>query len=318
MNLYTLTSDLHGEFTFPASKEKFILDIEAALGEQFSHKGNDYSDYGQGEDFIYVRTGGTEGFFKALFCKDETLSVPGGKKIRLLTSGKSNSLAASMEILSYLCQRGYPAEIIHGNVEQIAAKIKGESTSPISSQRLPLKDNTVLQGKKLGVVGRPSDWLISSDVDYKKALDTLGVELIDVPMTELLEEFNKGIMEKYPSLKEMNTPKFGKPISEETFERSLLVYSALKRIVAKYGLDGFTIRCFDLLTSIQNTGCMALAIFNSEGIIGTCEGDVPTMLSMAVGQALCNTPGFQVNLSKAENDELLFAHCTVPLNIVKD
>lgn len=318
MNLYTLTSDLHGEFTMPASKEKFILDIEAALGENFTHKGNNYSDYGQGNDFIYVRTGGTEGSFKSIFCKDGELSIPGGKKIRLLTSGKSNSLAASMEILSYLCQRGYPAEIIHGNSEQIASRIISSESGLFTSQRLPLKESKVLEGKRLGVVGHPSDWLISSDVDYAKARKTLGVEIIDIPMSELLEEFEKGKMEIHPSLKQMNTPKFGKPINEEDFNRSLLVYSALKRIVAKYGLDGLTIRCFDLLTSIHNTGCMALAIFNSEGIIGTCEGDVPTMLSMAVGQALCKAPGFQVNLSKAEKDELLFAHCTVPLNMVND
>lgn len=318
MNLYTLTSDLHGEFSMPASNEAFILAIESNLGEPFTHKGNDYADYGQGEDIIYVRTGGTEGLFKKIFCPDGILSVPGKKKIRLLTSGKSNSLAASMEILSYLCQRNYPAEIIHGDEQQIARRLQETLDESFITQRLPLKVNKILEGKRLGVVGRPSDWLISSDVDYRKAYDTLGVELIDIPMEELLFEFEKGQMEPLPALKGLNTPKFGKPITEETFTRSLLVYSALKRIVAKYHLNGLTLRCFDLLTAIQNTGCMALAILNSEGIIGTCEGDVPTMLSMAAGQALCSTPGFQVNLSKADRDELLFAHCTVPLNMVKD
>ena len=318
MNLYTLTSDLHGEFTMPAEKEKFILEIEEELGEKFAYRENDYSHYGEGDDLIYVRTGGTEGIFKSIFCPDGTLRIPGGKKVRLLTSGKSNSLAASMEILSYLCQRNYPAEIIHGSAGHIAAALLGAQEKACGSQRIPLKPNPVLKGKRLGVVGRPSDWLISSDVDYTQAREVLGVELVDIPMDELLEEFCKGTMEPVPALKDMNQPKFGKPIGEDSFSRSLLVYSALKRLVTRYRLDGLTLRCFDLLTSIQNTGCMALAIFNSQGIIGTCEGDVPTMLSMAVGQALCQTPGFQVNLSKAEKDELLFAHCTVPLNMVKD
>ena len=317
MNLYTLTSDLHGEFTMPAKDEKFIQELEAAMGMTFNYKENDFSDYGSGDDIIYVRTGGTEGIFKSVFCKDGNLDIPGGKKIKLLTSGKSNSLAASMEILSYLCQHNCPGEIIHGTAEQMASALKCGSESAFKSQRLPLKACGVLAGKRYGVVGKPSDWLISSDVDYKKAKDVLGVELIDIPMTELLEEYSTGKMEAIPELNQLNAPRYGKSITDEDFKKSLLVYSSLKRLVRKYNLDGLTLRCFDLLTSIGSTGCMGLAILNSEGIIGTCEGDIPTMLSMGVAKAVASMESFQVNLSRATSDELLFAHCTVPLNIVK-
>ncbi|MFA6664598.1 MAG: hypothetical protein WCS21_09870, partial [Lachnospiraceae bacterium] len=61
------------------------------------------------------------------------------------------------------------------------------------------------------------------------------------------------------------------PIAEQ-------IYLALKVIIKKYNLKGFTLRCFDLLTAVKNTGCLALAKFNSEGVIATCEGDVPAML----------------------------------------
>ena len=316
MKLYTLTSDLHGEFTMAARHEKFIKDIEIAMGESFTHKDNDYSDYDGNDCVIYVRTGGTEGIFKSIFCQSGKPEVPG--KVKLLTSGKSNSLAASMEILSYLCQHNISGEILHGSAEEICAKIKGDKTEIPASQRIALKPTSTLGGKRLGVVGKPSDWLISSDVDYARAKEMLGVELVDIPMGELLEEYNTGVMEDLPQLKEMNKPLYGKPISEESMHNALLVYSALKRIKQKYSLDGLTIRCFDLLTAIGNTGCMALAILNSEGVTGTCEGDVPAMLSMAVAEALTGNPTFQVNLSKAANDELLFAHCTIPLSMVSD
>ena len=42
------------------------------------------------------------------------------------------------------------------------------------------------------------------------------------------------------------------------------------------------------------------------------------MLSMAVARALTGRSSFQVNLSRIEGDRLLFAHCTVPLDIVRD
>ena len=42
------------------------------------------------------------------------------------------------------------------------------------------------------------------------------------------------------------------------------------------------------------------------------------MLSMAVARELTGSASFQVNLSRIEGDRLLFAHCTVPLSIVRN
>ena len=69
-----------------------------------------------------------------------------------------------------------------------------------------------------------------------------------------------------------------------------------------------------------NTGCLALASFNADGIPAACEGDVPALLSMMIAQALTGCTGFQANPSRidAETGKMLFAHCTVPFNMVKD
>lgn len=94
--VYTLTSPLHDENAVNAVSKTFISGIEKALGTSLDFKGADFTEYGTHDlDIIYVRTGGTEGLFKEVF--------PGlGGNILLMTSGKSNSLAASMEIMSYL------------------------------------------------------------------------------------------------------------------------------------------------------------------------------------------------------------------------
>ena len=127
--LYTLTSYLHSEAACRASEEGFIREIEDLLGEDFDFRDEDFSGYGETlNNVIYVRTGGTEGIFKSKFCSDGSLQVPGNEPIRLLTSGKSNSLAASMEILSYLNRNGYPGEIIHGSTEEIVRKLKAGYT----------------------------------------------------------------------------------------------------------------------------------------------------------------------------------------------
>lgn len=319
MRLFSLTSDLHGEFCAPASEELFIKDIEAALGEPFEHCGeavaaSDGAAFGAfPDDVLYVRTGGTEGLFKQAW-------DPAFKAVRIVTSGQSNSLAASMEIVSYLRMKGASGRIIHGSAAQIAVELRGEAQKREVSCLRSVSRKGALSGMRLGVVGRPSDWLISSDVDYPSALRELGVELVDIPMSELISEYEAGGygLPAGLELNPMNSCRYGKQIGSEDMEKSLRIYGALRRIVDRYGLDGLSLRCFDLLTSVRSTGCLALAILNREGIVATCEGDVPAMLSMAVAKRVCGTPGFQANLSKIANGTALFAHCTVPFDIVEN
>ncbi|MBO4570975.1 MAG: 23S rRNA (uracil(1939)-C(5))-methyltransferase RlmD [Bacteroidales bacterium] len=309
VNLFTITSDLHDEMSQDVLSEPFIKEVEKKSDYFFRLKGADFTDYGKGDDMIYVRTGGTEGIFKSIFCKSDGKPViPGNKCVRLLTSGQSNSLAASMEILSYLNSFGLEGRIIHGTPAELSEK--PSIIRQLSASRKPL------DGMRLGVIGRPSDWLISSDVDYDKVRTRLGAELVDIPISELIEKYGETECELPPSLASVNHPKYGKPISEEDFRKAVNFYGALKQIISEYKLNGLTIRCFDLLTSIGTTGCLALALLNSEGYVATCEGDIPAMLSMAVARVATGVSGFQVNLSRIQGERFLFAHCTVPLNMV--
>ena len=296
--IYTLTSELHDEKAVGAVTKEFLgsLDIE------YVFRGNDYSDYGSyGLSLIYVCTGGTEGIFKKLLPDLQAKSI---SPFYLLTSGRSNSLAASMEILSYLRQNNMKGEIIHGSAVYITKRIK--LLSQVEDAR-----NTLL-GSRLGIIGQPSDWLISSSVDENVVRQRFGVELVNIPMNELLEVISE-------------TPE---PLSEDYTDidsiRSSLpgankIYKALKTLVENYQLQGFTLRCFDLLTAIKNTGCLALAKLNAEGIVAGCEGDVPAMISMMIVRSLLGVSGFQANPSRIdpETGELIFAHCTIPLNMVE-
>jgi L-fucose isomerase-like protein len=74
-----------------------------------------------------------------------------------------------------------------------------------------------------------------------------------------------------------------------------------------------------LLDSIKTTGCLGLALLNANDSIGTCEGDIPAMLSMYILKQVVGQPGFQANPSRIDVDknELVFAHCTLPLNMAQ-
>ncbi|MBR5073173.1 MAG: hypothetical protein IKX29_06455 [Bacteroidales bacterium] len=304
--LYTLTSGLHSEVMPDASEERFVRDITAA-GAEFDFCGEDFSRYGSHDvELVYVRTGGTENAFKAVFPR---LDGP----VRLLTSGASNSLAASMEILSFLRQQGREGEILHGSAAYIAERITALSRAARARRRL--------QSSRAGVVGRPSDWLIASVSDRTAVRDRLGIELVDIPMEELVTEIRRGLCEEpsgFPlkSIRHSVNPK----VTQDVFDGALEIYGALKRLIGRYGLSAVTVRCFDLLTAVGNTGCIALALLNAEGIPAGCEGDIPAMLTMCVSNALFDVPGFMANPSRMDpsTGEMVFAHCTVPLNMLRD
>jgi L-fucose isomerase-like protein len=274
--IYTLTSELHDERAVASVTREFL----GSLGIEYLFRGSDYADYGSHPlSLIYVRTGGTEGIFLRLL---PMLMEKSRQPFYLLTSGKSNSLAASMEILSYLRQKGIQGEILHGSREYINQRIL--TLARVEEARRQLNHC------RLGVIGKPSDWLISSGADYGIVRERLGIELVDISMQELLDATD-----------------------------DCTIYEGLKKIIRTHQLNGFTLRCFDLLTALKNTGCLALAKLNSEGYVAGCEGDVPAMLSMMIARSLTGVSGFQANPARINPDtgELLLAHCTIPLDMVE-
>ena len=304
VSIYTLTSPLHDKNAVDAATSVFL----ESLGIDYSFKGDDFTDYGYDLSLIFVRTGGTEGLFKELLPQLEGMSR---QTILLLTSGKSNSLAASMEILSYLRQEGLRGEILHGSPAYIRSRL--ESLAVVEDARRFLAYTT------LGVIGKPSDWLIASGVDKDMVYDRLGISFQYIPMEELMDEYSSLKDEIQESREAVGEAYSGQPTNvKEAVPGAYRIYKALNNIATDYGLVGLTIRCFDLLTSVHNTGCLALARLNSEGIVAGCEGDIPAMLSMMIGRAVTGFSGFQANPSSIdpESGEIVFAHCTVPLDMV--
>lgn len=163
-------------------------------------------------------------------------------------------------------------------------------TSPEQINNCPLKRTNL----RLGVIGEPSDWLIASKVDDAYIYEQTGIRMVHIPIEEVT------------SLGEVDGGMAG----------AELIYQRLKEIVARYNLNGLTLRCFDLLTTVKNTGCIALSHLNDEGIPASCEGDIPLLLTMILAKQKYGQIGFQVNPARIGDDgKMLFAHCTIPLKM---
>lgn len=251
---------------------------------------------------LYVASGGSEGYFIQAFdqLKD--------RHCYILTSGESNSLAASMEILSFLNKHGGSGEILHGDIQQVADKLR----LIINAHRA----KAALKGKNIGCIGAPSEWLIACNYSPEAMMEKLGVGFVMVGIDELLSEIAKN---EYPENEYTRAFK-NKGYKPEEVEKALYVYGAIKRLCEKYQLSAVTVRCFDLLDTVYTTGCLALSILNDEGICGGCESDVPSLLSMTILNAVTGEPVFLCNPSRFDTKAgtAVFAHCTIPTTMLKD
>ena len=296
VKIYPIQSQLHNQNVLNESTSALIHSLE---DENLSIAiETDASKLYEDSDLvlILVQSGGSENLFIKNFAQFK-------EPYYLLTYGVNNSLAASLEILAFLKNHNLKGEVLHGDTDYIRSRIK--ALAPIQT--------TKKGSANLGLIGRSSDWLISSDVDPKNALEKFDVNLVYVPIQELIDEYNKlSSFEIYDSLKD-------KKFDPKEVSKAERLYNAIKVLVKKYNLSGFTIRCFDLLSTLKTTACLALSHFNDEGIIATCEGDVPSMLGMYVAQKMLNEAAFQCNPSRIDtkNNEILLAHCTIPCNICK-
>ncbi|MGI6157611.1 MAG: hypothetical protein ACOYH4_03970 [Saccharofermentanales bacterium] len=282
------------------SLHAFLDDVAEALGEPLTFTDN-ADAFGDAPLHLFlIGSGGSEQAFKKIY-----RDVDG--PYYLLTTRSHNSLAASMEILSFLREQGEHGEILHGTPEALAARLR--QVIRVAETRARLR------GMRLGVTGE-SSWLIGRPVDRDVLRERTGMELVDVPMEEILSECE---VRRY-------TPNawterlLAKGYDREQMERALGVYGACRRIVDRYELDGFTLRCFDLLEPLAISGCLALAILNAEGIWSACEGDSRSLVSMVTIGELTRQPVFMANPSRIYPDrgDIVFAHCVLPLNMSED
>ncbi|MBR6220811.1 MAG: hypothetical protein IKQ80_09620 [Clostridia bacterium] len=280
---------------------RYVGALSKALGEEMckvpieTYLADDFA-------LLYVASGGSEGYFLEVF---EQLRA---RHCYILTSGESNSLAASMEILSYLRKHGGSGEILHGDIDEVAGQIR-------ALQRAH-RALAALRGKKLGCIGAPSDWLIASAFSPDAWMEKLQLGFVDISMDELQREI--AVQSYEPNA---YTARFlAQDFDRQEIEKALYVYGAFQRLVDRYGLCGLSVRCFDLLDTVHTTGCLGLSILNNLGVYGGCEGDMPALLSMAVLGSITGEPLFLCNPSRFDTKEgyAIFAHCTIPTTMLKD
>lgn len=254
-----------------------------------------------GATMVLVGSGGVEEMVKAHIDRLPAYVV-------LIADGLKNSLAASLEILSWMRLEGRQGRVLHGPTSFIMQGIENYAQAQDVIDKLG--------GKRVGVIGKPSGWLIASNVDYAAMRERWGITMVDVPLDEVVKGYEAVTADQVQDITDEFIKKaFGiKEPSRDEVVKAMRLYCSVKSIVERYRLDAFTLNCFDLIPTTRTTGCVSLALLNQEGIPAGCEGDEQTLLTMLAVQAATGEMTFMANPSKILDNaahEMVFAHCTI-------
>jgi len=254
---------------------------------------------------VFIASGGTENQFVHTW---DRLPRP----VYLLTDGKHNSLAASLEISAWVRSQGVRCEILHGEPHEVSRRL-----GDLAAVERVLG---VLSESRMGFIGAPSDWLIASSVDRDVLRDRFGAETEDVDLEHLYRYIDDVDTDAARAVAaEIRTRSSGvvEP-DEEALERAAAIYLGMKQLIEDRGLTSVTVRCFDLVTRYHNTGCLALALLNDEGIMAGCEGDQQALFTVVVAHALTGEIPFLANPAALDtsNNAVEIAHCMVATRVV--
>ena len=293
---------LYSDFLDEAGKRQILERLISVLDKQNIKM----IESEEGYNGLLLLTGGTEQLAVAEIKRQQS------GEIVLYTHRGNNSLAAALEIAAYFQQLGRDVQIIDLEDENFEVEM-GESKIKNHQARI------MSMGCRIGVIGKPSDWLIASSQSAEVLEREWGVELIDVSINYLRKLINSNLAIA-DSSELLAVAEQVKEPEEQDLINSEAVYKTLQVIISEYGLDGLTIRCFDLVKDLSMTACYALAKLNAENIPAGCEGDIASITGIVWAQKLTGNIPWMANPVRIDRERgvLTLAHCTAPLHVLKE
>lgn len=300
INLITFSSELNKQGSVYKVHETMLSELE----KYFTVRLVDYKEAETlgDNDFrmVFIATGGVERLVVQYF---EKLPHP----LIILTDGLQNSLAAALEVATWVRSRGMRYQIIHGDILHMVLQV-------ITCSNI-YKAQKELRSERVGVIGTPSSWLIASNVDYLLAKRRWGTEFVDIPLERVFKNFEK-ISED--EIGEAASAFAGRALacreaSPQDLLKAMRLYKAIKKICEEERLQSFTINCFALIDMTGTTGCLALSLLNDEGILAGCEGDLQSIFTLIAVKAVTGQTGFMANpsLVTEKTNEIILGHCTI-------
>lgn len=258
---------------------------------------------------IFIGTGGTENDVA-----DFLNAVDGVTQVTILSYDQRNSLPASMEIRAHLEKKGVRARIVHKPLAELHDLLNRYSTYSEILEKI--------KNSRLGIIGKPSTWLIASTVEPEKVAQEWGMEMVDIPIEQLTKRLAaEADMNSISPIRNFQTNAICQDVDDSEVQKAGTVLQRMEEIVREHRLDAVTVQCFTLLQDTGISGCFSLSSLNDvTDFVAGCEGDVPATFTMMLSKAITGNASFMANVASVdvELNTAVFAHCTIPLSLIEE
>lgn len=225
-----------------------------------------------------------------------------GHPVLLLSIRGNNAYAAATEVMAWM--------VNNNRFALLADAREAFESGLIEKWRKTIEVWNSLRGKKAGLIGSVSDWLVASDVPAKTLKRLFDVTLEVIPWNTLRDysehEPDPSLLARFSS---HNMPGLAE---------AARVLSLLRKVIAANELNAVAVECFSLVQQRKVTACLALAQLNTEGTVAACEGDLASMAGMMLIDAVTGSVPWMANTTGITGETLLLTHCTAAFNLVSN
>jgi hypothetical protein len=167
-----------------------------------------------------------------------------------------------------------------------------------------------LKRMKLLVIG--GGW--GGDAFAKATEQLLGLQLVPISFEELAAAYDRADQEAAKTFAERWVAGAKQVVEPDRAEldRSGAVYVAMKQLLAKHGASGISINCLGGFYGghIKAYPCIGFSQLNNDGLVGGCEADQMSALTMAAMGALVHRPGYISDpVIDTSKNHIIYAHC---------
>jgi hypothetical protein len=253
-----------------------------------------------------------------LFLLQQPRIMQSGKPVDWVSSSNDQDLVASARNFALLKQGKSAAEVAaafratrHGNTPATTDWTCKDDPVPAPNFEEALRE---LRQTKILVVG--GGW---GGAAFSKAAEaTLGVQLVAIAFEELAGAHAAAdpAAARECADRWMHAAHQVVEPGQDEIQRSAAMYLGMKNLMEKHGARGISVNCLGGFYGgkLKAYPCLGFSQFNSDGLIGGCEGDQMSALTMATMGALVGRPGYisdpVIDTSKGQ---IIYAHCVATI-----
>ena len=249
-----------------------------------------------------------------LFLARQPSIMAAGKPVDWVSSANDQDLVASARLFGLLKEGKSAAEVAaafraarHKNTPSTADWTCKDDPIPA-----PNFDEALAQLRKTKILVVGGGW--GGDPFRKAAEEVVGVKFLPITFPELAAAYEVADREAAQAQADRWIKAAEKVVEpgREEIEKSAAMYAAMKSLMDKHGAHGISINCLGGFYGghMKAYPCLGFSQFNSDGLIGGCEADQMSALTMTTLGALVGRPGYISDpVIDTSKNHIIYAHC---------